>query len=119
MQFTQDLIDTPFIYSSLTDLRYYSKHKKRHDRPLVCEASLPCPHTFAEEKDRTKHYWSIHKEWAVANGVKAIAIRCHLCHDKLSRPDYLPRHLKSLKCKARSRKLQENKLDSGNETVGD
>jgi hypothetical protein len=58
-------------YSKRRRLTKNRKHLKTHEKPLKCHM---CPNLegYAEEKDRTRHYWSHHREWAKANHIKKV-----------------------------------------------
>lgn len=65
-----------------------TKHKRTHTKPLQCNL---CSFATAEKKDLHRHFWSKHKEYALANNTPRDRGVCPDCGHR-SRSDNLSRH---------------------------
>ncbi|KAH0499548.1 hypothetical protein TgHK011_006735 [Trichoderma gracile] len=75
----------------------FKKHLRRHDPQLRCEAKHPrgktCSESFADDKDRDRHYWVYHKEFAKERNIPRTDGLCEHCKKTFSRKDNRKRHL--------------------------
>lgn len=73
--------------------------RRRRNRDLPCEAepreTKLCFKLFADDKERRRHYWVSHKEYAKEQGIEDTKSECKFCGMKFLRRDNLKKHIKN------------------------
>nr|XP_036584557.1 uncharacterized protein CTRU02_05632 [Colletotrichum truncatum]KAF6794075.1 hypothetical protein CTRU02_05632 [Colletotrichum truncatum] len=51
-----------------------------------------CVSSFREEKEKRRHVWKVHRNWATQMQYPRVASECDICGMMLARKDYVLRH---------------------------
>lgn len=78
----------PFLRS-----RSYSFHSEHMVRHRQCPKE-DCALEFKDEKEKRRHVWKIHRNWAERTGYPVIRGKCNVCGKEYEREDYVVRHKK-------------------------
>ncbi|KAL7905407.1 hypothetical protein GGI35DRAFT_136931 [Trichoderma velutinum] len=99
----------------------FKKHLKTHNKRVPCEADPPgrklCPKLFAEPRDRNRHYWVSHKEYAKEHNIPKETCFCEPCQKSFARRDFLWRHIKKFHSKESEVKKGKRVIDDNHEMV--